>query len=369
MSGRIVVGLSGGVDSAVSALLLKRQGWDVIGVYMNNWEETDENGVCTGETDWQDVRAVCDIIDIPYYSVNFAQEYRDRVFSYFLHEYQIGRTPNPDVMCNREIKFKAFLSFAMKLQADKIATGHFCRTVKDESGKSLLLRGLDANKDQSYFLYMLSQRQLSSAVFPVGELTKPEVRAIAEKAGLPVSHKKDSTGVCFIGERNFKRFLSQYLPAKSGDMVTESGKVVGAHDGLMYYTLGQRRGLGIGGSGDGRSWFVIGKDMEKNRLIVAQGEDAKMLYSHTVICADETYISGEPPAEIGVPFECVCKYRYRQGDQKVTVTRLGGGRFSVYSKEPQRAVTPGQSLVLYMGDKCLGGGIEDVVADAGVGGL
>lgn len=365
MSARIVVGLSGGVDSAVSALLLKRQGYDVIGVYMNNWEETDENGVCTGETDWQDVRAVCDIIDIPYYSVNFAQEYRDRVFSYFLSEYKLGRTPNPDVMCNREIKFKAFLDFAQKLQAEKIATGHFCQSAAEENGKTLLLKGADGNKDQSYFLYMLGQKQISSVVFPVGGITKGEVRELAEKAGLPVSRKKDSTGVCFIGERNFKRFLSQYLPANAGDMVTEDGKTVGQHDGLMYYTLGQRRGLGIGGSGDGRSWFVVGKDMEKNRLIVAQGEDAKSLYSHTVICTDETYIAGEPPAEVGVPFECTCKYRYRQSDQPVTVTRLGQGSFSVYSKEPQRAVTPGQSLVLYSGNNCLGGGIEDMVTDAG----
>ena len=240
---RVVVGLSGGVDSAVSALLLKRQGYDVIGVFMKNWNEDNDDGVCTAESDWRDVRDVCDIIDIPYYAVDFAQEYWDRVFTLFLNEYKAGRTPNPDVLCNREIKFKAFLDFAMKAGAGKMATGHFVRT----DGEGHLLRGVDPNKDQSYFLYMVHREQLQKAMFPVGRMTKQEVRKIAEEAGLPVSKKKDSTGVCFIGERNFKQFLKGFLPAQPGDMVTPEGEVVGRHDGLMYYTLGQRRGLGIGG--------------------------------------------------------------------------------------------------------------------------
>ena len=247
MSERIVVGMSGGVDSSVAALLLKQQGYDVVGVFMKNWEETDESGVCTAENDWNDVREVCEIIGIPYYAVNFSREYWDRVFSYFLKEYRAGRTPNPDVLCNREIKFKAFLDFAMQLGASKMATGHFVRT--NENGD--LLRGIDPNKDQSYFLYMLHQEQLRKAIFPVGGMTKTEVRRIAEGNGLPVCKKKDSTGVCFIGERNFRQFLSTYLPAQPGDMVAPDGSVVGRHDGLMYYTLGQRRGLGIGGCGDG----------------------------------------------------------------------------------------------------------------------
>ena len=247
MSERIVVGMSGGVDSSVAALLLKEQGYDVVGVFMKNWEEEDENGVCTAENDWADVREVCEIIGIPYYSVNFAKEYWDRVFSYFLKEYRAGRTPNPDVLCNREIKFRAFLDFAMTLGAGRIATGHFVRT----DGEGRLLKGIDPGKDQSYFLYMVHAAQLKKSVFPVGGMTKAEVREIAAARGLPVSAKKDSTGVCFIGERNFKKFLAEYLPAQPGDMVSPEGEVVGRHDGLMYYTLGQRRGLGIGGRGEG----------------------------------------------------------------------------------------------------------------------
>ncbi len=358
MKNRVVVGLSGGVDSAVSALLLKQQGWDVIGVFMNNWEETDENGVCSAVDDWADVRDVCDRIGIPYYSVNFAQEYMDRVFRDFLDAYRAGRTPNPDVLCNREIKFKAFLDLAMQLEAEKMATGHFVRT--DTAGH--LLRGVDPNKDQSYFLYMVHAEQLRKAMFPVGGMTKAEVRRIAEENGLPVSGKKDSTGVCFIGERNFKRFLSTYLPAMPGDMVSPEGKVVGRHDGLMYYTLGQRRGLGIGGCGDGRSWFVIGKDLANNRLLVAQGEDHPMLWSTRAACTDVTWVA-EAPAE-GVPFRCTCKYRYRQPDQEVEA-EAREGRLLLRAKSPQRAVTPGQSAVLYQGDRCLGGGIVNEVPDVG----
>ncbi len=361
MKDRIVVGMSGGVDSSVAALLLKEQGYDVVGVFMKNWEEQDENGVCTAETDWQDVRDVCDLIDIPCYSVNFAKEYWDRVFAYFLKEYRAGRTPNPDVLCNREIKFRAFLDFAMSLGAAKIATGHFVQT----DGEGSLLRGADPNKDQSYFLYMLHREQLRKALFPVGHLTKGQVRDIARQHQLPVSGKKDSTGVCFIGERNFKKFLAEYLPAQPGDMVATDGTVVGRHDGLMYYTLGQRRGLGIGGRGDGRSWFVIGKDLEQNRLLVAQGEDHPMLYSTLSLAEDATWI-GEAPAEIGVPFRCTAKYRYRQGDQPVEVVREDEKTLRIRSLVPQRAVTPGQSAVLYDGDRCLGGGIVTKVLDAGI---
>ena len=360
MSERIVVGMSGGVDSAVSALLLKRQGYDVIGVFMKNWEEQDDAGVCTAEADWQDVRDVCDVIGIPYYAVNFAQEYWDRVFSYFLDEYRAGRTPNPDVLCNREIKFKAFLDFAMQLGASRMATGHFVQT--NERGD--LLRGADPNKDQSYFLYMLHQRQLEQAFFPVGGLTKQQVREIAADAGLPVSKKKDSTGVCFIGERKFKQFLATYLPAQPGDMVAPDGAVVGRHDGLMYYTLGQRRGLGIGGMGDGRSWFVIGKDLENNRLLVAQGEDHPMLYSTESLAGGVTWVGDAPLAE-GETLACTCKFRYRQQDQPVEIT-MRNDKLHIRSLVAQRAVTPGQSAVLYDGDRCLGGAVVESVINPGI---
>ena len=351
---RVVVGMSGGVDSAVSALLLKQQGYDVIGVFMKNWEEQDENGVCTAESDWRDVQDVCEIIDIPYYSVNFAKEYRDRVFSLFLSEYRAGRTPNPDVLCNREIKFKAFLDFAMQLGAEKMATGHFVQS----NAQGQLLRGVDGNKDQSYFLYMLHEAQLKKAIFPVGHLTKGQVRQIAEENGLPVCKKKDSTGVCFIGERDFKAFLQGFLPAQPGDMVTPDGEKVGRHDGLMYYTLGQRRGLGIGGRGDGRSFFVVDKDLKKNQLIVAQGEDHPLLYSRAAMASQATFI-GEPLPE-NTPCHVTAKFRYRQPDQPVTVTRIGEELHFTFD-EPQRAVTPGQSAVLYDGDVCLGGGIIESI--------
>lgn len=359
MAERIVVGMSGGVDSSVAALLLKKQGYDVIGVFMNNWEEDGDDGVCTAESDWRDVRQVCDLLDIPYYSVSFAREYWDNVFSYFLQEYRAGRTPNPDVLCNREIKFKAFLDFALQLGASRIATGHFVRT----NGAGDLLRGVDAGKDQSYFLYMVHQEQLRRAMFPVGGMTKRQVRAIAEENGLPVSRKKDSTGVCFIGERRFKQFLQTYLPAQPGEMVSPEGEVVGRHDGLMYYTLGQRRGLGIGGCGDGRSWFVIGKDLERNQLLVAQGEDHPMLYSTQAVGGDVTWV-GDAPLREGETLCCTCKYRYRQGDQPVEVT-LRDGKLFLRSRVAQRAVTPGQSAVLYDGERCLGGAIIEAVLNAG----
>ena len=360
---RIVVGMSGGVDSSVAALLLKRAGHEVIGVFMKNWEEKDENGVCTSEADWADVRDVCDTIGIPYYSVNFVKEYYDRVFSYFLDEYRRGRTPNPDVLCNREIKFKAFLDYAMKLGADALATGHFCNLARNDQGVQLL-RGADAGKDQSYFLYMLGQAALDKAMFPVGGLTKAQVREIAQDAGLINSRKKDSTGVCFIGERNFKQFLSQFLPAQPGDMRTPEGKLVGRHDGLMYYTLGQRRGLGIGGveGAQGGRWFVLAKDMARNELIVTTGADHPQLYSKNALGDGATWIAGHAPAQ---EFDCTCKFRYRQPDQAVHVTVMDGGRVHVEAKERQRAVTPGQSMVFYQGDVCLGGAVCDEVLDAG----
>lgn len=346
---RIVVGMSGGVDSAVSALLLKKAGYDVLGVFMKNWEEKDADGVCTSETDWKDVQRVCEIIDIPYYSVNFVKEYWDRVFTLFLNEYRAGRTPNPDVLCNREIKFKAFLDFAMQLGAEKIATGHFVQT----DGEGRLLKGIDPNKEQSYFLYMLKKRQLLKSVFPVGAMTKAEVRQIAQEAGLPVARKKDSTGICFIGERQFKPFLKQFLPAQPGDMVTPEGEIVGKHDGLMYYTLGQRRGLGIGGHGDGRSYFVVDKDLERNRLIVAQGEDHPLLYSRQAVVEQLTWI--DEPARIGARYGV--KTRYRQPDQGAEILEMDEETALVSFTTPQRAVTPGQSLVIYQENVCLGGGI------------
>ncbi len=358
---RIVVGMSGGVDSSVAALLLKEAGHEVIGVFMKNWDEKDANGVCTAETDYADVRQVCDHLDIPYYTVNFEKEYYDRVFSYFLEEYRKGRTPNPDVLCNREIKFRAFLDYAMDAGADAVATGHFCRLGKDSDGSVQLLRGVDPGKDQSYFLYMLGQAALSRAVFPVGGMTKAEVRKKAEAAGLITSGKKDSTGVCFIGERRFKPFLKQFLPASPGNMVTPEGRVVGRHDGLMYYTLGQRRGLGIGGAGNGERWFVLAKDMGRNELIVTQGGDHPLLYSRTCEGEGLTFIRGEAPA---AEFDCTCKYRYRQPDQAVHVS-VSGNRCLVRAMESQRAVTPGQSMVFYQGDVCLGGAVTDKVLDAG----
>jgi tRNA-specific 2-thiouridylase len=348
---QVVVGMSGGVDSAVAALLLKRQGYQVTGVFMKNWEETNENGICTAEQDWRDVQSVCDCIGIPYYSVNFTKEYEQRVFSLFLDEYKKGRTPNPDVLCNREIKFKAFFDYAFLLGADKIATGHFVNT--DEEGH--LLRGVDKNKDQSYFLYMVKAEKLKQTLFPVGDLTKREVRKIAEENKLPVSHKKDSTGICFIGERNFKNFLQGFLPAQKGEMVSTDGETLGTHDGLMYYTLGQRKGLGIGGHGDGRPWFVVEKDLKNNRLIVAQGDDHEQLYSASALLEDMTWVKNAP-AKDGEPIKLTAKFRYRQSDQGVTLITQGT-KAKVLFDAPQRAITPGQSAVFYHGDICLGGGI------------
>ena len=352
-----MVGMSGGVDSSVAALLLKRQGYDVIGVFMKNWDEQDENGVCTSTADWEDVQDVCQTVGIPFYAVNFEKEYQERVFSHFLAEYRKGRTPNPDVLCNREIKFKAFLEFAMKLGADKLATGHFVRT-ELRGGHPVLLRGADRQKDQSYFLYMLKEEQLRRSVFPVGGMTKAQVRAIAAENGLSVSAKKDSTGVCFIGERNFREFLQNYLPTTPGDMKTEAGEIVGRHIGLCYYTPGQRKGLGIGGRGDGRSWFVLDKDLPHNVLIVGQGEDHPRLYSRRIEASQATWIAGDAPMPQGEPYRCTAKFRYRQADQQVSILR-NGDILTIEAETPQRAVTPGQSAVFYQGDLCLGGAIVE----------
>ncbi|WP_046227119.1 tRNA 2-thiouridine(34) synthase MnmA [Paenibacillus dauci] len=357
---RVVVGMSGGVDSSVTALLLKEQGYDVIGIFMKNWDDTDEFGNCTAEDDAEDVRRVCEQIGIPYYTVNFEKEYFDKVFSYFLDEYKRGRTPNPDVMCNREIKFGEFLNKALDLGADYVATGHYARVI-EEDGQYKLLRGVDNNKDQTYFLNALSQQQLSKAMFPIGHLPKPEVRRIAAEANLYTAKKKDSTGVCFIGERNFREFLSNYLPAKSGEMVDiATGEVKGRHDGLMYYTLGQRQGLGIGGSGNGNPWFVADKDLEKNILYVVQGDAHPSLYSTGLIASGVNWIDGSTPAA-GTTVTCAAKFRYRQPDQGVTLTWQEDGTVHVQFDVQQKAITPGQAVVFYDGDLCLGGGTIDVV--------
>lgn len=352
---RVVAGMSGGVDSAVSAYLLKEQGYDVIGVFMKNWDE-QQGGECTAATDYEDVREVCNRIGIPYYTVNFEKEYWDRVFSYFLKEYQAGRTPNPDVLCNQEIKFAAFWDFARKSGAEFLATGHYARLENTPDGV-LLKKAADPAKDQTYFLCLLTQEQLKNVLFPVGGMQKTEVREIAGRLGLNVAVKKDSTGICFIGERKFKQFLQTYLPACPGEMRTLAGEYIGRHDGLMYYTLGQRRGLNIGGRGTGERWFVVKKDLEKNILYVEQGSDHPALYSRALTMNEFNFISGVGPAS---KFECTAKFRYRQPDQKVIVTADGKG-YTIEFADKQRAVTPGQYCVLYDNDVCLGGGVIEEV--------
>ncbi|UQS85534.1 tRNA 2-thiouridine(34) synthase MnmA [Apilactobacillus apisilvae] len=356
---RVVVGMSGGVDSSVSAYLLKQQGYDVIGVFMKNWDDTDENGVCTATEDYKDVAKVASEIGIPYYSVNFEKEYWDRVFTYFLEEYKKGRTPDPDVICNKEIKFRAFLDYALELGADYIATGHYSRLERDSQGHNHLLRGSDDNKDQTYFLSQLSAEQLDRVMFPIGDMEKPKVREIAKEAGLATADKKDSMGICFIGEKNFKSFLSNYLPATSGKMMTFDGEVKGTHDGLMYYTIGQRRGLGIGGDGtDNRPWFVVGKDLSKNILYVGKGYENKHLYADYLDASDIFWINDI--TNRGNDFRCTAKFRYRQTDVNVTVHLNDDGKsLRVIFDEPARAVTPGQAVVFYDGDECLGSGIID----------
>jgi tRNA-uridine 2-sulfurtransferase len=364
----IVIGLSGGVDSAVSALLLKQQGYAVTAIFMKNWEDDDDGEYCSTRQDFIDAAAAADVIGIDFEAVNFAAEYKDRVFADFLREYSAGRTPNPDVLCNAEIKFKAFLDHAMRLGAEKIATGHYAK-VDEKEGRYRLLRGNDAGKDQSYFLHRLNQFQLSKTLFPVGHLHKDAVRAIAREAGLPNHAKKDSTGICFIGERPFREFLQQYLPRNPGFMVTPEGKRIGRHEGLMYYTLGQRQGLGIGGikpnakdaqthdAGAHLAWYVAEKNMARNELIVVQGHDHALLQKPSLEAQDASWTAGSSPLlDEAVPLGA--KTRYRQTDAPCTfVEESAASRFSLQFASPQWAVTPGQSAVLYQGDECLGGGI------------
>ena len=348
----VVVGLSGGVDSSVAAYLLKKQGYNVIGLFMKNWEETEDNGACTAETDFEDVKRVANKLEIPYYSVNFSKQYMDRVFKYFLEEYARGRTPNPDVLCNREIKFKPFLEYALSLGADMIATGHYCG-IKHEDGIHYLLKAKDQNKDQTYFLNQLSQKQLEKVLFPLANLNKSEIREIAEKNGLVTAKKKDSTGICFIGERNFRNFLSTYLPANEGDIKTLDGRVLGKHMGLMYYTIGQRKGLNIGGQkGDEGRWFVIDKDLKNNILYVAHGSEDRLYYD-ALILKEVNWIPFEPKDKT---FECTAKFRYRQEEQAVSVT-IKENEVVVIFKEKQRAITEGQYAVFYKDEYCLGGGV------------
>ncbi len=353
MHERVVVGMSGGVDSSVAALLLKEQGYDVVGLFMRNWEESDENGACTADEDYADVVRVCGLLDIPYYTVDFSKQYMDRVFAHFLAEHRAGRTPNPDVLCNREIKFGPFKDYARRLGADYIATGHYC-AVSHEGGVHRLLKPRDAAKDQTYFLNQLSQAQLEGVLFPLADLEKSEVRAIAERYGLATARKKDSTGICFIGERNFRKFLREYLPAQPGKIVTLEGEEVGEHIGLMYYTLGQRRGLDLGGKkGEDGRWFVVRKDLVNNILYVSHG-DERPLFSDGCTVEGVNFIPFPPEKKA---FSCRAKMRYRQPEQSVRVERTGETSLIICFDEPQRAVTEGQYAVLYDEAQCLGGGV------------
>ncbi|MDF1622820.1 tRNA 2-thiouridine(34) synthase MnmA [Pseudohongiella nitratireducens] len=353
---KVIVGMSGGVDSSVAALLLQQQGYQVEGLFMKNWEEDDGTEYCTAKVDLADAEAVCERLGIHLHTANFAAEYWDGVFEHFLHEYQAGRTPNPDILCNREIKFKAFLEYALELGADFIATGHYARR-GERNGQSCLLKGLDNNKDQSYFLSAVNHESLSRSLFPVGELDKTEVRQIATENNFVTSDKKDSTGICFIGERKFKDFLQQYLPAQPGDIETTDGERIGHHQGLMYHTYGQRQGLGIGGhhAYPEAPWYVVGKDLERNVLLVAQGNDHPALFSSQLKATQVHWIN---EAGIELPLRCHAKIRYRQPDQACLVEdRDGNGTLTVSFDSPQRAVTPGQTIVFYDQDICLGGAV------------
>lgn len=350
VAGRVVVGLSGGVDSSVAAWLLKQQGYEVIGLFMKNWEDDDDDEYCSTRQDWVDAASVADVIGIDIEAVNFAAEYRERVFADFLREYSAGRTPNPDVLCNAEIKFKAFLDFAMKMGAEHIATGHYAKVGSEPVS---LMRGLDTSKDQSYFLHRLTQAQLKRVMFPLGELPKTEVREMAAKIGLANARKKDSTGICFIGERPFRDFLNRYLPTKPGPMVTPDGKTIGEHVGLAFYTLGQRKGIGMGGRADsgGEPWYVFAKDMASNTLVVGQGHDHPMLQSVRVTVDQMHWIAAAPPSG-----QLSAKTRYRQSDARCRLVSQSGEQAEFEFEQAQWAVTPGQSLVIYQGEVCLGGG-------------
>ncbi|SDW57895.1 tRNA-specific 2-thiouridylase [Kandleria vitulina] len=370
MSQRVVLGLSGGVDSAVAAYLLKKQGYEVICVFMRNWDSSLNNdilgnpnndaSVCPQEQDYNDACKVAEHLGLEIRRVDFIKEYWDSVFTYFLEEYAKGRTPNPDILCNKHIKFKAFLDYAKKIDADYIATGHYARVEHHEGEDSVMLRGVDNNKDQTYFLCQLAQFQLKEALFPIGELTKPEVRKIAEELDLPVAHKKDSTGICFIGERDFREFLKNYIPAKPGKIVNyENKEVIGEHQGIMYYTIGQRKGLNIGGKGG--PWFVIGKEYDDNILYVAQGDSNDWLLSDEALITDVNWISSK---KVEGDFDCTAKFRYRQKDNDVSIRFIDDTTIYVTFKKPVKAVTPGQAAVFYDGDVCLGGGtIEKVYKD------
>ncbi|VAW80867.1 tRNA-specific 2-thiouridylase MnmA [hydrothermal vent metagenome] len=351
---KVIVGLSGGVDSAVAALLLLQQGYDVEATFMKNWDEDDEASYCPAEQDLIDAQAVADQLGIKLRTISFSSEYWDRVFEYFLSEYKAGRTPNPDILCNQEIKFRAFLDYALGLGADWIATGHYAQVTGDKDSRQLL-KGLDPDKDQSYFLYRLGQRALNHSLFPLGELHKPEVRAMAERESFANHAKKDSTGICFIGERKFKTFLERFIPAQPGEIVDTDGHHIGNHDGLMFHTIGQRQGLGIGGMQDssGEPWYVCAKDIDTNRLIVAQGNNHPALFQPSLIANDMHWISGAPPE---IPLHCQARIRYRQPDQACEICVLDGARSEVQFDAPQRAVAPGQAVVFYDGEVCLGGG-------------
>jgi len=355
---RVIVGMSGGVDSSVAAQQLIEQGYIVEGLFMKNWEQDDDEAYCAAADDLNDAQQVCDQLGIKLHSVNFSDQYWDRVFKNFLDEYSAGRTPNPDILCNKEIKFKAFLDYALQLGAHFIATGHYVQC-SNENAQYQLLKGLDENKDQSYFLYTLTQHQLRHSLFPVGAIEKPDVRRIAEKSGFITHDKKDSTGICFIGERKFKDFLQRFLPAQAGDIKTLDGKTIGKHHGLMYYTLGQRKGLGIGGVKDAveAPWFSVKKDLNQNILYVAQGDDSSLYHTH-LQASQLSWVSGNAPE---LPFACKAKIRYRQPDQNCTIHRIEAGSVSVSFEQAQRAITPGQSVVFYDRNICLGGGIIDAM--------
>jgi tRNA-specific 2-thiouridylase len=355
---KIIVGMSGGVDSSVAALLLIEQGYTVEGLFMKNWEEDDDEDYCAAAVDLKDARSVCDKLGITLHTINFASEYWDRVFQHFLDEYRAGRTPNPDILCNKEIKFRAFLDYAISLGAHRIATGHYARTAR-LGDKTCLLRGFDSHKDQSYFLHALNQQQISHALFPIGEYQKAEIRQIAKDNGLATHNKKDSTGICFIGERRFTTFLEKYLPAHPGDIITTEGKVIGRHNGLMYYTLGQRKGIGVGGTkqSDEAPWYVVDKRMDTNQLVIAQGHDHPALHFDTLKTGEINWIAGTAPVK-----RCLtAKIRYRQPDQACEIVELSEKSATVVFESTQRAITPGQSIVFYDGDICLGGGIIETM--------